>query len=168
MTPIHLIWSEAKVARLCELVAKSLSSATIANDLSVEFGEKTTRNAVIGKAHRIGLSLKGDGVRGPITVKPKKPRKVGVHPTFIQMRKVAKLVKVELPPVNEIDPLLHRDLMTNEGCKWPIDDVLYCGAALGGPRQSYCAAHAVINHKVSRPVSQKTGHMGARRKGRWS
>jgi GcrA cell cycle regulator len=58
------IWSDALQARLRELWAQGLTASQIAAELCI------TRNAVIGKAHRLGLS----GRESPI--RQAKPRKL--------------------------------------------------------------------------------------------
>ncbi len=65
-----MAWTEADVELLKKLWAEGLSASEIAKRL-----DGVTRNAVIGKVHRLGLS----GRRSPIARKPKpapKPRRV--------------------------------------------------------------------------------------------
>lgn len=53
-------WTDEKVTLLRELWGKGLSASEIAKKLG-----DTTRNAVIGKAHRLGLSIKSTVSKAP-------------------------------------------------------------------------------------------------------
>jgi len=84
-------WDIASTQKLKDLVAKGLSFGCIALEM------KMTRNAIIGKAHRIGL--KG---RKPVVVQPRpKPEKVKKEP-------VAKRVRAPKKP-----PLILKSLAAN-------------------------------------------------------
>ena len=56
---INMSWTDERVAMLRELWAKGLSASQIA----VQLGG-VTRNAVIGKAHRLGLESRPSPIRG--------------------------------------------------------------------------------------------------------
>ena len=60
-------WTEERVAELRRLWAQGLSASQIAKRL----GTDITRNAVIGKAHRLGLAGRPSPIQGEI-----KPRRV--------------------------------------------------------------------------------------------
>ena len=139
-----MAWTDERVEILKKLWAEGLSAAQIANKIG-----GVTRNAVIGKVHRLGLS-------GRAT--PAKPQR-GCAPSAVEKDKVAPVktpreeVKSVIPEPDFIAPLVldTGDAATvatiaNNMCKWPIgdparDDFHFCGqSTLSG--KSYCAYHA--------------------------
>jgi GcrA cell cycle regulator len=116
----------------------------IAARMSETFGVALTRNACIGKAHRLGLPMRGrrTGPRKPYTHAKKKEK-----PKMIKVR-----VEAPIPP--PVDPerplwavggLLIQELREGD-CKWPLGPTfarppfVYCGgpSLLG---RSYCKTH---------------------------
>ncbi len=174
MTPM---WDIYKVARLEELTLTEASAAQIATQLSEEFKEVISRNAVIGKANRLGLTLRHKQ-KGPTPRRePKTPRqreqrerKMGIHPLYAVMRRNAKLVDVKLTITEKVDPALHCEMiaLTDDTCRWPMDGGLSCGAPVIAKRKSYCSIHSVASAQTLRARDPKEGHMGVRKKGRWS
>ncbi|MDI2090979.1 GcrA family cell cycle regulator [Commensalibacter oyaizuii] len=67
-------WNEEIVARLRELWAQGLSTAEIGRQLNV------TKNAVVGKAHRLGLEGRPSPIRRSAAKKEKTPAKTEVKP----------------------------------------------------------------------------------------
>ncbi|RME67195.1 MAG: global cell cycle regulator GcrA-like protein, partial [Alphaproteobacteria bacterium] len=112
-------WTDERIAKLRKLWDDGLSASQIAQKLG-----NVTRNAVIGKAHRLGLKARPSPVKQetpPPKAAPKKPKSA------------AKPAKVTLLDLNE------------RMCKWPIGhpgeaDFHFCGkkAEAGFP---YCSAH---------------------------
>ena len=140
-------WSTDQEERLRALVLDGLSSTRI----GVEIG--LTRNAVIGKAHRLGLRLLGGFGRQPGPQKPRKSR--------ARKPKVTTAVILAPPPDGGIDLAAKPKVTTavilapppGEGvdilalaagvCRWPqdtIEGVRYCGGETY-PRHVYCPAH---------------------------
>ena len=117
-----MIWTQARVETLRSSWAIGLSAAQIAGALGI------TRNAVIGKAWRLGLADRR------VMRKARKPRP--------EHRRVPKPRPAPAPacckPVNR--PLF--DLRDNE-CRWVVDteEFLFCGAPIAGSRHPYCARH---------------------------
>lgn len=60
-----MVWTEARISRLTKLWTEGSSASQIAT----AFGD-ITRNAVIGKAHRLGLSSRPSPIRRQEPVKP--------------------------------------------------------------------------------------------------
>ncbi|GJL91467.1 GcrA family cell cycle regulator [Hyphococcus sp.] len=140
-----MAWTDERVELLKTLWAEGLSAAQIANKMG-----GVTRNAVIGKVHRLGLS-------GRAT--PAKPQR-GCGPTM-QRREEPVAAKPErpesfkpvIPEPESITPLVldTGDRTTvatikNNMCKWPIgdpakEDFHFCGQAAGAGK-SYCTYHA--------------------------
>jgi len=115
-----------------------LSFRKIAAEMSSAFNITLTANACIGKAHRLGLPMRGHrtGSRKPHVAHTKRPKMVKVR------------IDAPIPP--EPEPLSEGGLtiyqLRDGVCHWPGGAVLdrppfiYCGetAPLGTP---YCATH---------------------------
>ena len=140
-------WTDERIELLRKLWSEGLSASQIATRI----GGGITRNAVIGKVHRLGLE--GRMRTGSGAPQPDADGGIGLR------RADASVVPVEPAPVAEpeSDPatakvtLLH---LTEQTCKWPIGDpgtpsFHFCGrrAELGLP---YCAAHARIAYQPAR------------------
>ena len=147
-------WTDDRVDLLKKLWQEGLSASQIAGRLG-----GVTRNAVIGKVHRLGLSGRATTSR----MKSSRPRaraatarRAQQRPNFRQLGNPAfrNLYQAEaeanLPVVDEIDiPLAERknlqDLMEND-CRWPIgdpqhDDFHFCNKSKV-PGLPYCEFHA--------------------------
>lgn len=151
-----MAWTEERVEVLKKLWAEGHSASQIAKELG-----GVTRNAVIGKVHRLGLSGRATPSR-PVKRPPRlarpKPKlrpdgtvaasKVAQPAAEVGLKASEKESLVALPPKPLADGeaasiLTLRDSM----CKWPIGDpadprFAFCGRkASGGP---YCAEHAKL------------------------
>ncbi|GIX16685.1 MAG: global cell cycle regulator GcrA-like protein [Rhodothalassiaceae bacterium] len=120
-------WTEDKIEKLKKLWAKGLSASQIAKEL----GEGFSRNAVIGKVHRLGLKSR------PSPVKPR-ARKTGGQP---RRRKSREKTLVRLLDLND------------RMCKWPIGhpnepDFHFCGKPVE-PGFPYCSAHCDVAYQTS-------------------
>jgi len=150
------MWTDERVELLKKLWSDGLSASQIANELG-----SVTRNAVIGKVHRLGLSGRA---KSPSSAAPRQ-RKPRAHTHMMrvrpQMRGNTALayrhdLEVEAEPelIENIVPLGQRCtlLELNEGkCKWPIGDpgsseFFFCGGkpAEGAP---YCSYHSRIAYQ---------------------
>ncbi|WP_293680755.1 GcrA family cell cycle regulator [uncultured Phenylobacterium sp.] len=133
-------WSDDRVTLLSKLWRDGLSASQIARQLG-----GVTRNAVIGKVHRLGLS----GRRAPsaprtIAPRPMRPR----PPRRAAPSRLAKAFRPDMavaPAAPEgpglVDNLIH---LAAHACKWPIGDPKTPGFSFCGRRADgrYCAAHA--------------------------
>ncbi|HHL42097.1 MAG TPA: GcrA cell cycle regulator, partial [Hellea balneolensis] len=116
-----MAWTEERVALLTKLWTEGLSASQVAQQLG-----GVTRNAVIGKVHRLGLS----GRAKPAKPAKRKPR-VAAKPraTTPVTRRVVKAPPPPKPapiPV-EAKPLPNGEYasimtITDHMCKWPIGD----------------------------------------------
>jgi hypothetical protein len=134
-------WTDERVEKLKELWSDGLSCTQVARALG-----GTTRNAVIGKVHRLGIDRKAPS--GP------KPRSVPGHaPRMAQKSAEAKSIpeSVSEPtpvPAKPTD-LITLDKLGNDTCRYPDKmrdgEHLFCGAA---PKEGspYCSAHHAITH----------------------
>ncbi|MEM6780467.1 MAG: GcrA family cell cycle regulator [Pseudomonadota bacterium] len=128
-------WTEERVDLLKQLWGEGKTAAEIAKAL----GEGVTRNAVIGKAHRLKLSSRVS----PIQQNPKKPK--------------AEAPKAKKPqPVRKTDfkgkgiPLAQLEAGM---CRWPNGDPKdenfnFCGCP-AVPGLPYCEEHAKIAYQSS-------------------
>lgn len=130
-------WSDDRVAVLKKLWGEGKTAAEIAKEL----GEGVTRNAVIGKAHRLKLSSR----MSPIQQNTKKSKPVSENAT--PPKRVSRKVPVILGKQVKMEDL--REKM----CRWPNgdpqgDDFSFCGCETveGLP---YCAEHAAIAYQMT-------------------
>lgn len=139
-----MAWTEERVEELKRLWAEGHSASQIAARMG-----GVTRNAVIGKVHRLGLS----GRAAPAKPKTVATEKVSPVEPVSQPSPLRHVLR-DLPPITE----LGNDRMTVSSigsgqCKWPIgdpasDDFHFCGqAATGG--KPYCAYHVQLAFQPS-------------------
>ncbi|MAI90155.1 GcrA family cell cycle regulator [Ponticaulis sp.] len=151
-------WTEERVEQLKKLWTEGHSASQIANQLG-----GVTRNAVIGKVHRLGLSGRATPSRPvkrpPRLARPKPAPQRVERPTVEPEAPAAPAAPSTLPAVAKTssEPLAPAKLdngdfasvlnIRESMCKWPIGDPMdkdfaFCGrAASGGP---YCAEHAKV------------------------
>lgn len=132
-------WTPEAIATLRRMWGEGIS----ARDIADAIGDWCSRNAVIGKAHRLGLpehinagNLSGIKERRKAT-QPRKPRLASVGPR--------KLVSAaEGAPVAFVGPGLPISLLGLSHCRHidgePTHDALYCGAPVESG-SSYCPHH---------------------------
>ena len=164
-------WTDERVELLKKLWAEGLSASQIANQLG-----GVSRNAVIGKVHRLKLSGRGRASPAqPRAKKPAAPVASTPKPAARPVRTVAASVgatalavqfdaepvaRQALRPVdNVVVPISrHLDLLqlTERTCKWPNGDPLseefsFCGNEAGetGP---YCSYHSRLAYQ---PASER-------------
>lgn len=142
------VWTDA----LNDLIAKGRSANMAASELSARFHRRFTRSAVIGKAKRAGIKLKGGhggrkGPKGGPSQRKTRPRATTpAQRPDIAIRKACtgpKLGTVTYTPRPDPRPgqvpLL--DLVA-DGCRWPSGEgpYLFCNEPqMAG--HSYCSAH---------------------------
>ena len=139
-------WSDDRVTTLSKLWSDGLSASQIARQLG-----GVTRNAVIGKVHRLGLGgrtvastpkgLSKPSVRrqpraaaGPAPSRPPRPHLVAIAPPPEGPGLVARMV--DLSP---------------HACRWPIGDPKSLAFSFCGQRAEgrYCAAHERLGTRPS-------------------
>lgn len=145
-------WTDDRVELLAKLWSEGLSASQIAAIL----GGGVTRNAVIGKVHRLGLSGRAKA-GAPVAQRPAKPRVVAstvpadvARPqprpveSTLPARDVADMRWMSDPAIPETQLVGILDLRDSM-CKWPIGDPAkpdfgFCGAkAMSG--LPYCGHH---------------------------
>jgi GcrA cell cycle regulator len=150
-------WTDERVETLKKLWADGLSASQIAAELG-----GITRNAVIGKVHRLGLSgrAKSPSSAAP---RPRKPRATShmLRVSRSSMRGNTALahayeLDIESEPqlIDNVIPLGQRRSLlelTEDTCRWPIGDpgtadFFFCG----GPTITslpYCAYHSRVAYQ---------------------
>ena len=168
-----MAWTEERVEILKKLWAEGLSASQIANRLG-----GVTRNAVIGKVHRLGLSGRATTSRSK-PVHPRKtraPRKPATAPAAQYQTHGNAALKTELMPVAKAKPELLPNPLLNpieelvippeeratimtlkeHMCRWPIGDPCEEGFHFCGRNKvedmPYCEFHA---RKAYQPVQAR-------------
>jgi len=157
-------WTEERVEQLKKLWLDGLSASQIAAEIG-----NVTRNAVIGKIHRLGLSGRGK-TKAAAPVRGRKPARAPSAPTSIPQPSAptpvavapaplpidpAPLVKFDdvVVPISECVTIME---LRESMCRWPMGDPTkpefrFCGArsVTGLP---YCTHHARIAYQ---PVADR-------------
>ncbi|HPF47260.1 MAG: global cell cycle regulator GcrA-like protein [Alphaproteobacteria bacterium] len=136
-----MAWTDDRVEKLRELWDKGLSASQIAKELA----EGVTRNAVIGKAHRMGLASRPSPVKADPAKRAAATAKKKAAPTN-------KKEKVKSTPSSGKVTILD---LTESMCKWPIGhpgepNFHFCGKP-SQPTFPYCATHCVEAYQVQQP-----------------
>lgn len=152
-------WTDERVERLKKLWNDGLSASQIAADLG-----GVTRNAVIGKVHRLGLSGRAKSPSRPAAPRAKRsgsnfnsrPRTARTTQSGSGQGSVTAFGGRQAPVRHEeieapVPLKLELVQLTEMTCKWPIgdpaeDDFHFCGHGVkeGGP---YCAYHANLAYQ---------------------
>ncbi len=142
-------WTPERIAQLRSFLDSGLTCSQIAAEIGI------TRNAVIGKIHRLGLSPGRPATRPPRAGVPG-----GRRPRPPSPRQMLRLVYADAPGIaavavdsEVIDSAQRCSLLelTQSACRWPVSDpgaadFSFCGneAHTGFP---YCAAHARMAYR---------------------
>ena len=151
-------WTDERVERLTRLWQEGLSASQVAAELG-----GITRNAVIGKVHRLGLSGRGQPAAVKRSRKPRsaagesravRPCAIGHNVVKVQAQPLARAVSPRLydSVVVPIAKRLPIEKLTERTCKWPIGDpghhdFHFCGHEPHGGLP-YCAYHARVAYHV--------------------
>ena len=160
-----MAWTEERVEMLKQLWTDGLSASQIARKMG-----GVTRNAVIGKVHRLGLSGRATPARvttarissGSSRSGPSTPN-VGTGQARLRETDLDEIKDQVVPePIlsaEERASVLH---LTEHTCKWPVGDTgktdfHFCGARTkaGSP---YCATHAVMAYQPLERRRRKSGN----------
>ncbi|MDR0367037.1 MAG: GcrA family cell cycle regulator [Rickettsiales bacterium] len=147
-------WTDKQIAKLKSLWDKGFSAAEIGKKLDV------TKNSIIGKINRLGLSNRGSPIK-PKTEKPH-PAPAAASIPVQKAESKAPAKPVVQKPKKPADPppkgvsLLE---LTQDRCCWPIDDVNsenfhFCGKKVfdGKP---YCLEHCAIAYTNSATAAEE-------------
>ena len=130
-------WTEEKVAKLKELWSKGHTASQIAEALG-----DTTRNAVIGKAHRLNLEARAPSKQSSqASTSVNRPARRGSAP----ISRKAKFQSILLDKNFEPENPKSLEELTDQTCKWPIghpneEKFYFCGRKPEG-EFPYCKLH---------------------------
>lgn len=150
-------WTDDRVTTLRALFADGLSGSQIAGELGI------TRNAAIGKLHRIGLRRSEEMPHPRRPSPPRQPRRAIAKVQRVKVRApanggptiVESVVYEPDPEIAAFDtsvPVGQRCTLlelTDERCKWPIGDpcdadFYFCGGKTHKDSPPYCGYHGRI------------------------
>jgi GcrA cell cycle regulator len=153
-----MAWTDERIAMLKAGWEGGMTASQIAEQL----GEGVTRNAVIGKAHRLGLEARPSPVKaGEEAVETPAPAPVAASVAAPRPAPVAP------PPAQAAKPVAKKPVRTGKAarttlldlnekiCKWPIGhpgdaDFHFCGKPVqaGFP---YCTEHCLVAYQAQLP-----------------
>lgn len=157
-----MLWTEARVDDLKRLHAEGLSASQIAAELG-----GLTRNAVIGKRHRLGIPAVNKQT-DPLTAHrivvkrlrktADKPREKKPAPEWADVTPIDDA----LIPIEQRRTLLE---LNDNTCRWPVGtpgdpDFFFCGALPDGDCP-YCPAHRRKGTEPSQPRFNVSGALRA-------
>lgn len=142
-------WTDDRVETLTQLWTDGASASQIARSLG-----GVTRNAVIGKIHRLGLSgRRPPSAPGARRAKPKAERRLGwpalAAPPARSAAAVGAPPSEPVPRPPEIGTATVLSVRYGQ-CRWPIGDPLaegFCLCGRGAERGAYCAGHAALAYR---------------------
>ncbi|RFB78606.1 GcrA family cell cycle regulator [Methylovirgula sp. 4M-Z18] len=156
-------WTDERVEYLKKLWTDGLSASQIAGEL----GQGITRNAVIGKVHRLGLAGREKAAAAPThaaprpRVRPAAPRAPVHRSSTVSVGNTALAVTADLVPVIAPRPIEDIVIPMSERvtlmelresmCRWPLGDPTtsefrFCGSKTPGVG-AYCAHHSRIAYQ---------------------
>jgi GcrA cell cycle regulator len=142
-------WTSEKVEKLKELWSKGHTASQIAEKLG-----DTTRNAVIGKAHRLNLEARAPSKQSSSS--RSKENKQVIKRAASPMTRKAKFQSILLDKNFEPENPKSLEELTEETCKWPIghpneEKFYFCGRKPEGDFP-YCKLHVLY---AFQPKNQK-------------
>lgn len=151
-------WTDERVSTLTKLWLDGLSATECAKELG-----GVTRNAVIGKVHRLGLVGRVQA-SPPARVKPAKPERRMTRPSrpaVVRPQPVAvapPVARVAIPVVPEEPGTATIISIGAHMCKWPIGDpssdaFTLCGRNSSG--STYCEDHRRVAYQPRSPTELK-------------
>jgi GcrA cell cycle regulator len=172
------LWTEDTIEALRRLALEGRSASAIAVALGAP-----SRNAVIGKANRIGVKLTGGqwkssapGVTGAVVDRPRraaiprskpisgKPILIPTLPRERERKPAWIFAEAQVGEMRRVD----FEAIRQGDCRWPLgdptgEDFAYCGLQVAAGR-SYCAGHCRMAYRP--PNARATSESW--RLGRWS
>ena len=145
-------WTDEKVEKLKDLWAKGHTASEIANMLG-----DTTRNAVIGKAHRLDLEARAPSKEtSPSGKQEARPARKAQQP----MSRKSKFKSILLDKNFEPEKPTSLEGLTDSTCRWPIghpdeEKFYFCGRK---PIEDfpYCKLHVLYAFQPKNPKEELT------------
>ncbi len=140
-------WTDERIAALRKMWLEGMSASQVARQLG-----GVSRNAVIGKVHRIGLAGRDA---------PSRPRSLGGRPSTRLRTKMAPAIRAsakrtvrpteDVAVTFDVEPSATILTLNEHACRWPIGDpdtsgFGFCGRVRSG-HGSYCAGHSQVAFK---------------------
>jgi GcrA cell cycle regulator len=143
-------WTLERVEQLRTYIDAGLTCSQIALEIGV------TRNAVIGKIHRLGLSPGSPAVapafRKPQRIRPRMTQRQMVRAIFAAPLQMGEAAVLDGEPVKSADRCSLLELAHGK-CRWPLndptdEDFVFCGNdAVAG--MSYCPGHVRLAYRIA-------------------
>ena len=153
-------WTDEAVALLTKLAAAMLTNIDISRALYRAGFQGFTRNAVIGKIHRLRLPH-NTNPHVTRTRKPRRPKQPSPEKPVRQKPPAPMVIDMPPPSPDEIIRVASLIDLEPHHCRYPIGDPR--GAIFGfcGDSKvfglSYCERHAMVCYKPTRPLSAAAG-----------
>jgi GcrA cell cycle regulator len=149
-----MLWTAEAVEVLKNLALAGRSASAIAATLGA-----ASRNAVIGKANRIGIRLNGDG-RAATSDRPQAGKQGSAPALFRAPNRKAAWAFAEAE-VQEMRRVGFEDIHEFV-CRWPLGDPMskdfvYCGLKAAKGR-SYCAGHCRMAYEPPKARARRGRH----------
>ena len=146
-------WNESNVARLKELWDQGLPTAQIGKLLGF------TKNAVVGKAHRIGLERRPSPIRRTAVKPDRKKARSPIVPTLkfeASKEEPKEVLKKESFQPNVKNLFISQ---TTRGCEWPEghpdeSDFKFCGKERFQVKP-YCIDHCAVAYVIPEKEEEK-------------
>ena len=134
-------WTPEKIKLLRKLWRQNLTASAIAKQLG-----DVTRNAVIGKVHRLNLPGRRRPGRRPAQTETAKPTPQA------KAQQPERIPRTLPPPEGQAVKIFH---LRENRCRWPYgepnhEDFQFCGR-LVAPGTSYCLTHLRQAYQAGRP-----------------
>ena len=151
-------WNEENVSRLRDLWDQGLPTAQIGKLLGF------TKNAVVGKAHRIGLERRPSPIRRTAVKPDRKKARSPIMPKLNFENKSASQNE-DVDNKSVFKPEVKTALISNnlKGCEWPKGhpdelDFHFCGAKTFD-NKPYCLEHCAIAYIIPEKEEIKTNNI---------
>jgi GcrA cell cycle regulator len=151
-------WTDERVETLKKLWIEGLSASQIAKQLT-----GVTRNAVIGKVHRLGLAGRATPSRPAKRPRPASRPRIASSSNAVVRPRMAPAPYLALVP--HLEPLKAEDgsvttvlTLTDSVCKWPIGDPTEASFAFCGRHSTgtYCQDHAQLAFQPQQPRKKRS------------
>jgi GcrA cell cycle regulator len=142
-------WNETKIEKLKDLWSKGHTASQIAEMLG-----DTTRNAVIGKAHRLNLEARAPSKKSSTINRQDSTKQI--KKSIQPMSRKSRFQSILLDKNFESEKPTTLENLTEKTCKWPIghpdeDNFYFCGRSPEG-EFPYCKLHVLY---AFQPKGQK-------------
>ena len=159
-------WTDERIDQLKQLWEKGLTASQIADKLAGGI----SRNAVIGKAHRLGLKARpspvksGEGMPGVETAAEARPAAAAATPVAEAPRPKPVAARPAATPATTGSGKTSLLDLSDKICKWPIGhpgepDFHFCGKP-AQPTFPYCGEHCAVAYQAQLPRRDRPGGGG--------